>query len=327
MTRRKFALERFADGGLLLNLETGALYHLNVTAAEIWSDAMQSLPDQAIAERLSERYGIPFEVAQRDVAIARMPLAPAHAPLAATELVYQPDPDGYVLSFRGSRVVAYDTTGDRLRLLEAAVPDEHGIFLRALAPKIVAASGASVLHAAAVASPTGEVLAFLGVNGVGKTTTARTFAANGYDTICEDKLVWRAAGSGAEAILEGEPSINRWIRATAAGWANDRESLADTRSLAAAAQGNALPIRDVFLLQDKRAAGTVLEFGRLEPSVAALEILRNGFYGSMLPEDWRVQLEAISQLSRVACVYQVGMPEGLGALGVGVRTYIETTAS
>jgi len=310
-----------------MDRETGSLSHLNHTAAEIWSGAIADIAHQDIAKHLTARYGVSMEQALRDVTAALAPLPPVHPPRLETELLYTQSEGGYLLSFNGTNVLAYDAEAKEVRLLEGGVSAEYGIYLRAIAPKIVARSGICALHAAAVAGPEREVLAFVGLSGVGKTTTAKTFASTGLAMICEDKLVWRSGPSDSEVVVNGEATINRWIKATESQWVKDRSSPRETASLKAEPMDATLPIRRIFLLQGTRAAEESIELVSLPPSVAARELLQHGFYGSSLDEDWEAQLKAVSQLSRSARVYQATMPEGLPALSTAVRHYIETTAS
>jgi hypothetical protein len=310
-----------------MDRETGSLSHLNHTAAEIWSDAIANIPHQSIAEHLTARYGVSREQALRDVTAALAPLPPVHLPRLETQLLYTPSEGGYLLSFNGTNVLAYDAEAKEVRLLEGGVSGEYGIYLRAVAPKITATSGVCVLHAAAIAGPEREVLAFVGLSGAGKTTTAKTFASTGFAMVCEDKLIWRTGPSDGEVVLNGEATINRWIEATVSQWAKERSRPCKTTSLKIEPTDATLPITRIFLLQCGRTARASIELAKLSPSLAARELFQHGFYGSSLDEDWEAQLKAVSQLARSARVYQATMPEGLPALSKAVRHYIETTAS
>ena len=109
MPHDEFVLEQFADGGLLMNLETGNLSHLNPSAVEIWSMAIASVPESEIARRLASIHGIAAGRAVRDVDQALRALTPASEPIRPpTDLTYEASGSGYVLSFQGSRAVAYE---------------------------------------------------------------------------------------------------------------------------------------------------------------------------------------------------------------------------
>lgn len=330
----QFLLERFEDGGVLLALESGSLFRLNRTATLVWARTLALHDAEAVAQELAATFEVPADVARRDVAAALSlpadPCVPAAPPRGVTtdpELLYETHPGGCRFSMNGVLAMAVDVAAESLCVFPGISPGDYGICLRAIAPKLVARTGPSVLHAAAVRDSRGRVTAFLGVNGAGKTTTARTFAANGFELICEDKLVTHAAGDHAEAVLGAETKINQWIGKTREELTAHPDRPCSLRALAQCSVGPSSPLADILLVDSERRAGGAIELHRLPPSEAATEIFQHAFYGASLAQDWRRQLSCLATLARTARVFRATMPDGLPELVVAVRRYKETTAS
>jgi hypothetical protein len=62
------AARAVADEVVLLDLEAGAFYSLNPTAAFVWSQFSEGAPRERIAAALAERYEVDAATAQSDVA-------------------------------------------------------------------------------------------------------------------------------------------------------------------------------------------------------------------------------------------------------------------
>jgi hypothetical protein len=328
MDADRFLLERFEDGGALLELDSGLLFRLNRSAAEIWGLAMDSRDTESIAPQLSATFGISPETARADVATALSLPRNQVLPPRSTELTYEAQVGGYLFSLNGVPALEIDDCKSSLRVRPGISATDYGVCLRAVAPKLVARTGPLVLHAAAVLGSDGNVMAFVGVNGAGKTTTARTFAANGFELICEDKLVTWVTEKSMAAAIDGERKINQWIRVTRQSLDVHPERACDTTVLASCSEGPSRPVQSVFLLDSgRRAAGDSIQLRALPQSEAASELFQHAFYGSGLAQDWRTQLECVATLARTARVFVATMPEGLEALERAVRDYTETTAS
>lgn len=326
--RTNFALERFVDGAVLLHLGSGLLFRLNSTAAEIWELALsQGMAPSAIASELARFHGISPEQASADVDAAL--LIPEQDPLQAepTELTYEPQETGFLLSRYGQPAFAIDAASETILALPSTPPADYGICLRAMAPKLVARGGSLVLHASAVATPEGNVWAFLGTNGAGKTTTARTFARNGFRLISEDKLVTRVRDGRLVAYLEGEPSINDWIRRTRRSLEQGQDHRAGFAEMAGWTEGPYLPVERAFLVDSRRRSGGSLGAHELGPSTAASEVFPHAFYGSTLHADWRRQLSSVAVLARTARVFTATFPNGIDLLDTAIRAYISINAS
>lgn len=326
--RTTYALERFADGAVLLDLGSGLLFRLNPTASEIWENALgQGMAPSAIASELARCHGISAEQASADVAAAL--LIPDHDPLAAdpTELTYEPQETGFLLSRYGQPAFVIDTASETIQALPSTAPADYGICLRAMAPKLVARGGSLVLHASAVATPDGKLWAFLGANGAGKTTTARKFAQNGFRLISEDKLVTRVREGRLAAFLEGEPRINDWIGRTRRSLELGRDHPTGFGEMAGWMTGPHLPVERAFLLDSARRSGRSLCVCELGPAAAASDVFPHAFYGSALSADWRRQLSSVAVLARTARVFTATVPEGVDLLDAAIQAYIAIKAS
>ena len=62
-----FTWKELKSGIVVLNLDSSDYYTLNDTASTIWRAVMDGCDDDAIAQRLTEEYDCPPDVARRDV--------------------------------------------------------------------------------------------------------------------------------------------------------------------------------------------------------------------------------------------------------------------
>jgi Coenzyme PQQ synthesis protein D (PqqD) len=325
---RRFVLETFSDGGLLLDLESEILFSLNATAAFIWAHALEGMRSKEVADRLVAKFDVHPSVAETDVAIVlTLTCAEAIAQHPA-DLQYETTSDGYRLSADGVPLMEIAPSGRALRALSECHPIDLGVHLRALAPKLVTLLGASVLHASAVMRTGAGIVAFLGPSGAGKTTTARAFVHDGWRPVSEDKLVLRLDGESVAVALGGEALIAAWIKET-----RDRllvtgpQQWCDASALADVATGPERPISDVILLDGTRRAGAGIQLRRLSPFEAAGKIFHHGFYGSAKPEEWRRQIRLAAMIARTARTFAAVMPDGLDVLMAAAARYTEITAS
>lgn len=321
-------LETFPNGGILLDLRSGILCQINTTAAFVWERLLAGMSPGNVAPALAEAFELSESAAQRDVETAQI-LPSAHAfPRWSPDFRYEPVDGGYRISACGIPVLEIDASGKRLRSLSGFRATEAGLYLRTVTPKFVALLGTSVLHASAVARPNGTVMAFLGQSGAGKTTTARAFSqtGTGWRIVCEDKLVLRQEGGQLAAVLNGEANIMTWMASAREHLMAGNGGSCDASELAKVAEGPALPVADVVLIDGTRS-GTAITLKRLDPAEAARRIFPHGFYGSSAEGEWRRQVRVTANLARTARTCQAIMPHGLDALDEATRRYTETTTS
>jgi hypothetical protein len=310
----RYALVPLANGGLLLDLESGGLFELNATASLVWQLFLDGADAGMIASTIAERHGIAVARASADVATVLEP-PPAPPALARQDYEFQRTSNGYVQLFRDRPALEIDATGDELALLTPTA-DRHlrnlKNNLRAMVPKILSLRGQTVLHASAVVVQ-GRLVAFSGRSGAGKTTTARALVERGATPVSEDKLLIRAGRDGAFAWRGAEPYLDAWVlQAGITLLAQGRVSCID---LDEATRGEELPLAEIGFLDVVPREGEALIVTRLGAQAAAAATFRAMFLGTALTTGWRRQLEAAGAIAENVPSYAVKMPDGLGALG------------
>lgn len=325
--RQKYVLEPLSDGGVLLDLDSGALFELNVSAAFVWSHAVNGVRSSEIAAAYAQTYGVDQAIAQADVA-ATLNAQQDYPPQPKAETHYEFLGDRYRFWVAGAPEFEILAAGQSIRCLRQATPTEIYRLLRPLSPKLLALLGTPVLHASAVQGSGGGVIAFLGVSGAGKTTTARAFRTAGFNLLSEDKVVLRRVESGIAVISQGEKNIDVWVRGAALRLAAlPPGEWCELGGLHEAAMGESAPLDQVILLDPDRRSGSDLHLTPLGPSAATTSVFRNGFYGSYSASDWSRSLSIAIAVARSALVVAANVPNGTAALQEGVLRYVEITQS
>jgi hypothetical protein len=300
------------DGGLLMNLRTGVVFQLNLSAAFVWRRLLAGDARTEIARALVSRYGLDESVAERDVATAEeMDLAtPASYPRLDSEFHYERDATGFVFSFLGKAVLRLDTRGEEITAVSGGPPpDLLERLLMALVPKIAALRGGTVLHAAAILGRSGEVTAISGESGSGKTTTARAASAAGARLVSEDKLVLASGERVDHVMLDGEARLHEWVARAA------REIAPNGRASCNAIDrafhdGPAARLSSILLI-DARRRSPSLRADRLSQTAAAAAIFHASFFGSDVDGDWRASLARSATLGATVTAFEATMPDGL----------------
>lgn len=325
----RFSLASASDGGVLLDLELGALYRLNKTAALVWQCHLQGELPQSISKVLAEQFGIDFETATTDVArTLKLDLAQAIPSAIPSDFRYRHSEEVSQLWLKDRLVIEIAASGESVRA--CVEPDSPELFqcLRALSPKLLALQGAFVLHASAVQSSEQGLTAFVGESGAGKTTTARAFASTGMRLICEDKLILRQSQGRMIAVLDAEPALEcrlADIHARMAG--SPRRHWCDVRSLTMIADGASLPVERLLMIDRRRRDGTTIAAERMSETAALVAAFVNAFHGSSSRDEWQRQLTIASLLARTSPAYTTTVPLGLDELARAARDYSERIAS
>ena len=320
----RFALVELQPGGLLLDLVTGTLFELNASAESSSGAAFSMIESPADVERaLVDEFGIPLSQAQLDVETARsftQKVAPS-PPL--TDFHYARRGDSFVLSLSGVPMLEVDAVGEYLTALGDRAPDVTRLqmCLHAIAPKVLALRGEVLLHASAI-SLEGKAIAFSGVSGAGKTTTARVLVRAGALPVCEDQLVVRADAQGAEVVADGERIVQSWEDAVSPILMVGKR--ASCAALDTVKTSRTIPLSEIGLVDVGRRRGQRIDARLLQPLNGASAIFRNGFYGSDGPEAWRRQLQASAQTSLHVRAYELDMPEGVALLDKATEHIIST---
>jgi hypothetical protein len=328
--RDRYAVVRFADGGVLADLVTGSYSRLNRSAAVV-CEALAANDVLADAKAdAAKRLGIADDEAARavDEIVATLGRPGPRRP-RPDSFFYElaPDPDGYVFS-----------AGERPRLLASAdgltvraapgdesTPAATADYLRALAPRLLFLRGALVVHGAACRRPAGA-LAFCGDSGAGKTTTARAFEAAGAPLVAEDMLVV-ASESPLTVHAGGEEAIRAWAREEAPRLR--RDGRIDSGGLRAAFEGQPIPISEIwFIAAARRAVGAdQVEPRRLGPTEGALAVMGSLFLGATSADEWRRFLTLAGAIAGSStALFEAQMPDGLENLRGAARLYTQSSA-
>ncbi|HVT09701.1 MAG TPA: PqqD family peptide modification chaperone [Polyangia bacterium] len=309
---RRYILAPAGRGALLLDLASGALVELNESAAFIWGHFISGGDHSSIAHELAGRYAIDPELAASHVHHA-LRLPHETTPPPPTDLNYRVSDEDYIFEYRGRPTFRIDAGGDDIALeRDAAVtPDSVRTLLHGVVPKILSLRGHFVLHAAAVAIGN-DVLAFSGLSGAGKSTTARAFVAAGAQPVCDDQLLVETALKPARVPRGAEDAIDRWIAATAGTLlANRRARCAE---LDHAMDGEQLILAEVGFLDRDRRKGSDYSAAPIDPTSAAGALFRNAFHGSNQERYWTQAMERATRTADRVSAFLLTPPATIDAL-------------
>jgi len=311
-TSDDYAFVEAAGGGLLLEFNSGALMELNESAAFVWRQKLANRPEAAILSEFAVRYGLDPSTA-RDHVVAALELETSLAGRVESDFKYERCATGYRFAFLGQPVFEIDPAGNEVRLV--TTPDRIAgklrYLLRALAPKILALRGFTVIHASAV-DLGGTLLAFSGLSGAGKTTTAKAFAAAGARLVCEDQLMLVPAGSEVLVPLGVEDDIAAWVGKSESSLG--ALGVANCQDLDQSGNGARVPIREIGFLHSNRRVGRDYHATRLSPASTAGGIFKNTFYGSDTREGWIRHLDVAARIAAFVHGFVLVLPAGLELL-------------
>jgi hypothetical protein len=325
--RARYALARYATGGVVVDLSSGNYYLVNRTAALV-CDALLTgeVPESRVASDLS----IPREEASLLIAEVVAGLSePEVRTTPPGAYHFFPADSGYVLRHGDRTVLEVDAAGDLISLPTADPLREPGLlefYVRALAPKLLFQRGVTVLHASACLMENGRLLAFAGLSGAGKTTTARAFAATGLQLVSEDLLVFVPGEPEPRVALEGEAFVHAWARRVAAQLLRGKGKV-PVGDLSPASGGPTAPVEAILCLDRTRRAGERLTARPLDDPDALTALMTHAFLGAREPENWRRYLASTAALITAIDVREATAPDGLERLAAAVPSYISNSAS
>ena len=327
----RYAVRTLADGGILIDLSTGDLTRLNVTAAAI-CEALASTDDlSTAAESVAARLGTDRENAVRAIksttdALARP--AARRKPIGAFHYQLSAAGDGYDLMFEGTTRLRVSADGRSIRAQPDPSMRESRLYeyLRSVAPKILFLRGAGVVHGSACLTTRG-LLAFCGESGAGKTTTVRAFVEAGAGPISEDLLVL-ATGSPLSIYSSGEKAVHQWARAAAQRLFAIPDQDIPTDDLDKALGGDIVPIDRIWMLAaDRRTADERLVPRPMGATDALVAIMGTLFLGAASSDGWRRFLALTAQIAAGVPVFHAPMPNGIDRLRAAARLYTESSTS
>jgi hypothetical protein len=312
----RYALVETRTGALMLDLASGAIVELNESGKTIWQLALAGESEAKIASTLAARHALDPDTAARHVREALGASFDGFPDAPPSDFHYERRGNEYVFTFRGEDVFLVDEKGDELALIAAPASVSLAYLLQAIAPKLIALRGQSVLHASAV-SLRGQVVAFAGLSGAGKTSTARAFARSGLPLICEDKLIIRTDAAGTVVAPSGEKAVAAWVAATARELAAAKH--ATCADLDRAVEGETMPLAEIGFLDASRRTSGAYAARALSETETAAAAFRNAFYGSDANADWVRHLRTAAHIGRTTHGFALSLPDGLDRLDEAAR--------
>jgi hypothetical protein len=195
--------------------------------------------------------------------------------------------------------------------------------------------GRLVLHASAVALPTGHAVAFAGEKGWGKSTAAAALVGRGGALVTDDLLVLDLTGPRAPRALPGTAEAKLWPDAVetlaASGAPLPRVfGASEKRRWAASrvATGEAVPLAALYVL----GRGEAVAAARLAPHEAVAEVVRHSFLRGLLrPTGLDVEhLGQVGAVARQTPVFRLTRPhalDGVAAVAAFVEAHVGTLPS
>lgn len=322
----RYLVASFPSGGVVVDLETGNYFRVDSIAAAACAALSDGEADSAV-DKLARHLSVERPHAGRIIADTLKALAAA--PVVGTPAGpyhFHREDDGFGLWHDGKRVVVV-SDGE----LEITVPaDGRGplleFYMRAVAPKILFIRGVSVLHASACAAH-GKLIAFAGMSGAGKTTTARAFVDSGARSISEDLVVLRPGAHRPSVVLDGEARVHAWAKSISARLAAG-QAKAPSTDLFAVADGLHAPLDVVhFLDVSRRHAGSTFELRRMGGPEGLLALMANDFLGDSSRDGWRRYFLLAQSMAASLDLIEANAPTGIPKLAGAARLYMSTWTS
>jgi hypothetical protein len=323
----RYLLARYPTGGVVVDLESGNYYRVNGSAALV-CDALRAGAD--VEGRIARELGVPHTEAARMVANVTAGLTvPAVRDTPQGSYHFHPAPGGYVLRNGARTVLEVEGTDLSIRLPpdgEAPKEIQVEVYVRALAPKLLFQRGVTVLHASACMAA-GRLIAFAGVSGAGKTTTARAFAKAGADLVSEDLVVLAPEAKQATILTEAEPFIFGWARRVGFQLLSEPRKPVPSDALQSLVDGPAAQLDQIFFLDRTRRAGNEFTISPLAEPDALISLMTHDFLGAVEPEAWRRFFDRARTLVELADLRKATPPDGVDRLAQAAARYISRTVS
>ena len=233
-------------------------------------------------------------------------------------------PSGFLLRFPDLADFEVSEDGGTVRSWPAPGVSDGSIqhlYLNQVLPLALSTRGRLVFHASAV-DLGGLGVAFMGGSGMGKSTLAASFAANGFAFLCDDGLVVETGGAGA-SIVASHPSIRLWDDSRSAVIGAGLETApavdytAKERFLAGDALrfcGEARPLHRVYFLGEADAERTSIEL--LSPGEALIHLVRHSFLLDVHdPQLLAAHFDRLSALASGRACHRLAYPRRFDELG------------
>lgn len=319
----RLRVERFGEGAVVLDRETGRFFRASPIAARIAEDLTRGLGPPEIAAQLAARFAMSEARVEADVRALVTALDRPVVRAAANEVRFRRAYEGHCMSLSGRDVAVLSPDGRVLRRLdpERDVDEARArAVVRLALPHALTLQGVTVLHASAV-HVAGAVHAFSGPSGAGKTTLAAALVTAGAEEESED-LVLLVPGTSSPTVACG---AERWLRAWIERSGLDA-ALAVPEVRVLAAWPVRAPLARVAFLEGRRDDPSFAET-RLDAVDVCTRLLANAFAETEDPDVFDACLRATASIAREVTGIALVVPEGLARLVGAAARYSASTTS
>jgi hypothetical protein len=323
---QRYLLARYPSGGVVVDLSSGNYFRVNATAALV---CQALIGNHNVDEVVAESLGISTPEASLLVADIVGGLAvPALRGTPPGAYHFVPAENGYVLHQHGHRLLEFDRSCQKISLPDGRLPERPELlefYVRALAPKLLFQRHITVLHASSCLTAKDEVVAFAGLSGAGKTTTARAFAAT-LRLMSEDLVVFAQETEEPRVVLHAERFIHAWAREIAGALRASPDGVAPG-DLSDVARGPTVAVERILFLDRLRRTGNQFTTRSLEKPDALITFMTHDFLGDSDAATWRRYFATASALVTKLEMEEASAPEGVDRLPAAVAAYISNRAS
>jgi hypothetical protein len=326
--RERFAISTFANGGVAISLTTGAYFRLNSSAARICEALDRCVSPSEAEMALRSVLPVPESAVSQLMNDLLGHLSRAYPePPPAEPFVFEPGTSRHILRVAGRRILDVDDDGSSIGLVcrpeELPLPLEH--CLRVAGPRVVFLQGGTVLHASA-AVVNGELIAFCGASGAGKTTTALALKSAGAQLVSQDVLFVSTAAA-VEAVTFGESALLNWVSMAADAMHQAPEARFSCIGLGEVATGSTQRIGKIVFLKSSRRGGAEVITEPLPHESALCELLPCIFVAGGSPRHWGRFLREAHAIITAVPTFLGQVPHGLRSLQDAAMRYIVNSAS
>jgi hypothetical protein len=325
----RFAIECVDDGGVLMDLETGSYFQLNITAAQTCAILCEAADHEKATATLSARLGISSAEAAGVIAHVHGGLSRGGIRSESpSPFRYRKRGDGYVLLEGEAQILFIDLEQRRLRLTatSAGLRFKPIDYVRAVTPKLMGILGINVLHGATCILAN-RTVGFLGQSRAGKTSTMRAFASASATEVSEDLIVLRQDGPRPTIWTEGESRAHAWADETARDLGSIPGVEVSFEPLRATATGPSAHLDEIWFLDANRRAGDRFVRRPMGGAEGLVFLLNNAFLWADDPQVWRSHLANTRALREKLDLYETTAPHGLQELVRGAKDYATNLAS
>jgi hypothetical protein len=323
---QRYLLARYPSGGVVVDLASGNYFRVNTTAALV-CDAL--LGNGGVEEAVAEALRISTREAALVVAdVVGGLAAPAFRSPPPGAYHFVPSEGGYVLHQEGRKLLEVDRASQTISLPQGRQPEQPALlefYVRALAPKLLFQRQVTVLHASSCLTENDRVVAFAGLSGAGKTTTARAFAAT-MRLMSEDLLVFAPETEEPRVLVNAERFIHDWARDIAGALRASPDGV-PPGDISSVVRGPTVAVEQILFLDRTRRTGNQFTTRSLDKPDALITFMTHDFLGDSEAATWRRYFATASALVERLETREATAPDGVDRLPAAVAADISKRAS